>query len=317
MRYKVSKVPSVSVVIAAYRAGPTIEACLRSIEEQSYPPHEVIVVHSGGDDTPDLICRKFTGVRVFQYRERKYPGDARNIGVRQATGEIIAFIDADCVAHRDFVLEIVRAHQAPDPLIGGSIGNANPESHVGWAAYFCEISRWMPGGRSRRMSDVASACTAVKRWAFEKYGPFLEGTYCSDTAFSWRVAEDGFPPLFQPSIQVAHVNVTRVKRFMRKQVMHGRTFANVRIQERKLPCWRLGMLCFGAPALPLLLLARIVWRVMAVGRDLRRFFLVLPLVFAGLAAWSWGEWLGYWRGLWSVMGFAPAAASSVRSADAR
>ena len=300
---------NLSVVIASYRAERTIEACLSSVERQSNRPFEVIVVDSGRDSVAGLIARDFPHVRLFASAERKYPGDARNIGVRHSTGEVVAFLDADCVADINWAREILLAHQGPDPVVGGAIDNANPESYVGWAAYFCELSQWMPGGAPRRMTEVPTGCLSLKRWAFEKYGPFLEGTYCSDTAFNWRAGPDGISPLFCPSIRVSHVNFTKLGRFLPKQVMHGRAFATVRIREQRLPLWKTAVLGLGSPLLPFLLFARILARVLRNRTYLRRFVTASPAVLLGLAAWSWGECVGYWTGLRTFVRLAGAPQS--------
>lgn len=302
-----TSVSSLSVVIASYRAHRTIEACLHSLEKQSSPPLEVIVVDSGRDGTADLIVSKFPRVRIFVPAERTYPGDARNLGVRQAVGEIIAFLDADCIADEHWAREIRLAHHARDPVIGGAIDNANPESYAGWAMYFCEFSQWMPSGEPRHMNDIPTCCLSFKREAFERYGPFLEGTYCSDTAFNWRAAADGCPPLFRPSIRVSHVNLARLRMVLPKQMMHGRAFATVRMQERKLPMWKIGVLGLGSPALPFLLFARIFARAVRHPTYLYRFLKVSPLVMVYLAAWSWGEFTGYWTGCGRIGGPSPCA----------
>jgi glycosyltransferase involved in cell wall biosynthesis len=300
MRYKGAKVPKLSVVIACFRSRGTIESCLRSLERQTCSLHEVIVVDSGGDGTAHLIARQFPWVRLLAFDERKYPGDARNAGIRHATGEIIAFLDADCVADDNWAREIMLAHEESDAIIGGSVANANPESYVGWAAYFCEFSLWMPAGAPRRMTDVPTLSLSMKRWAFDKYGPFLEGTYCSDTAFNWRAGQDGIFPLFQPSIRVSHVNLTRPGRFLRKQVMHGRAFATVRIKEEKLNWVKTTVLTLGFPALPFVLFSRIVARVVRFRQFPWQLVTVWPFLLLGLTAWSWGECIGYWRGLASI-----------------
>jgi len=307
-------VSNLSVVIASYRAQGTIEACLGSLEKQSRRVFEIIVVDSGLDGTAEIVARNFPHVRLLASAERKYPGDARNIGVRHSSGEIIAFLDADCVADVNWAREILLAHQEPDPVVGGAIDNANPESYVGWAAYFCALSQWMPGGEPRHMTEVPTGCLSLKRWAFERFGPFLEGTYCSDTAFNWRAGPDGFPPLFCPSIRVFHMNFSKLSRFLPKQVMHGRAFATVRMREQRLPRWKTAVLGLGSPLLPFLLFARILERVLRNRRYLRRFVTASPMVLLGLAAWSWGECAGYWTGLMALIRLSATPQSAEPSA---
>ncbi len=297
MSYKWRNVNSISVVIASFRSKDTIERCLNSLTNQTEEPLEVIVVDSGDDGAASLIRQKFPQVRLLTSLNRKYPGDARNLGVPCTTGEIVAFLDADCVAPRDWVQQIRLAHQGPEHLIGGAFDNGNPINAVSWAAYFCELSQWMPAGEPRYMAEVPSGNLSFKRWVFDRFGPFLENTYCSDSVFNWRAQAAGFPPKFVPSIRVSHYNRTNWKSFLPKQVMHGQALATVRVKERKLKVWQTAGLMVGCPALPFLLFMRILVRIAPHRIWLLRLLAAAPAVFLGLVAWSCGECAGYWKSL--------------------
>jgi glycosyltransferase involved in cell wall biosynthesis len=284
----------ISAIVASYNARETIAACLDSLRKQtSAGILEIIVVDSSEDGTAGIVSREFPEVRLFTSAGRKYPGDARNIGVSHAKGEILAFIDADCVASPDWAREIVRAHGGSDAVIGGTIDNANPESAAGWAAYFCEFSQWMPGTPGGPVGEIPTCVLSVKRWVFDQYGPFLEGTYSGDTAFNWRLAEGGVRRLLVPSIRISHRNIDRLGDFLRKQIWHGRFFASVRTREKRFSRGKRLAHILGTPLLPFVLGGRVAGRVMASGTYVRPFLGAAPLVFLGLCFWSWGELLGY------------------------
>jgi GT2 family glycosyltransferase len=210
-----------------------------------------------------------------------------------AKAEIIAFIDADCIADKEWAGEILKAHQTSCPSIGGIIVNGNPESSVGWAAYFCEFSQWMPQSSSHYMVEIPTCCLSVKRWLFDKYGPFLEGTYCEDTAFHWKLGNAGYRPLFVPSIKVAHINVHHFGKLLKKEFVHGWFFAKVRTDERRLSILQRIIFITVSPLLPFVLFFRITMRVFKNGRYLNQFIVSSPMVFTGLFFWSCGELLGY------------------------
>ena len=285
----------VSVVIASYNSLGTIEKCLYSLEQQKTSGEfEVIVVDSSTDGTAEIVAHTFPWVMLLTFSDRKFPGDARNVGVSRATGDIIAFTDADCFVGEHWIQNIVEGHREnPQPVIGGAVDNGNPESYVGWAYYLSEFSQWIPQATSMSMVDIPTTCLTVKKWAFEKYGPFLEGTYCSDTAFNARVGRDGHIPLLIPSITVSHINVTDLRNFLRRRVFHGRCFGRVRQIEEKFS-WPKS-LTYGllSPLLPFLLFSRTSARVVWKQKYMKQLIVTAPLVFAGLVAWSWGEMLGY------------------------
>lgn len=89
--------PSVSVVIPAYNEEAYLPLCLESIRKQDYAgEYEVIVVDNAStDDTAKVALR--WGAKVV-YKDKRRPACARQRGAEAATGEIIAFIDADTQA---------------------------------------------------------------------------------------------------------------------------------------------------------------------------------------------------------------------------
>jgi glycosyltransferase involved in cell wall biosynthesis len=287
-----SEKPHLSVIIPSFNSGRTIEACLESLRNQATDKiFEIIVVDSSVDAHIERVAERFPGVRLYRFPERQFPGDALNFGIAKANGEILAFIGADCIADSNWVSETLQAHQSGHAVIGDAVDNGNPESYVGWGHYFCEFNQWMPRSSKRQMEDAC--CLSLKRWAFNRFGPFLEGTYCSDTAFNWRLAKEGHKPFFIPSIKVSHINIDSMKAYLKHEIIHGRSFARVRTLEQHFSVGRRTVFVLLSPLLPLLLFCRTTRRVFKNRIYLKQFLFSLPLVLLGLSFWSWGEFLGY------------------------
>lgn len=285
--------PRISVVVVAYNAARTIRTCLAALAAQTDRDFDLVVVDSSTDETPAIVRREFPDACLLRSDTRLFPGAARNRGIAATTGEIIAFIDSDCVADPGWIALLREAHASSGAAaVGGSILPANPHSVVGWGAYFCEFSAWLPAGQVRRMMDIPTCNISYKRQALERYGPFRESGYCSDTALNWKLSAAGDPPLFVPGIRVAHFNLSRLRPFLSKQVMHGQAFARMRSQERGLDRTRRAALAAGCGLLPALLLTRIVRRAVPAGLT-ARWLQSLPVIALGLAAWSCGEAKGY------------------------
>lgn len=91
--------PSVSVVVPAWNAASHIGEALNSAFCQTYGPAEVIVVNDGSPDTPALVeaLQQFHDRPGFRYivQDNGGPSAARNAGIRAASGEFVAFLDAD------------------------------------------------------------------------------------------------------------------------------------------------------------------------------------------------------------------------------
>ncbi len=90
--------PLISVVIPAYNAEQFLDETLESVLSQTYENWECIIVNDGSTDNTEEIakkwCEKDTRFRYF-YKENSGTSDTRNLGIKKARGEYIAFLDAD------------------------------------------------------------------------------------------------------------------------------------------------------------------------------------------------------------------------------
>lgn len=287
-------IPELSVIIAAYRAEDQIGDCLRSLAAQrSARTFEVIVVNSSADGTPAMIQRDFPGFRCLTFDARKYCGDARNAGIAAARAPVVAFIDADCVAAPDWVDAVLSAHRAPHLAVGGSIANAHPGPPVGWAAHILEFHDWMPHRPARWIDDMAAANLSFKREALQRFGPFIEGTYCSDSEFNWRLADAGHRIWFDPAIRVAHRGITDWRQFLSHEFMHGRSFGRVRARYR---CFHLLQRLAYAVLWPLIAIKLFTGAARSAASDpstRQAFVRSAGWLAVGFAAWALGEAAGY------------------------
>ncbi len=106
-----ARAPKASVIVAAYNAAATIGACIESLKTLHYPNFETIVVDDGSTDATAQIVEA-SQTRLIR-RDHRGLGAARNAGVEAATGDIIAFIDADALADCGLALSPRRGHHAP------------------------------------------------------------------------------------------------------------------------------------------------------------------------------------------------------------
>jgi glycosyltransferase involved in cell wall biosynthesis len=97
----------VSVIVPSYNTAKYIGETLDSILAQTVRDYEVIVVNDGSPDTPDLerVLQNYQDQIRHIKQENRGPGGARNTGMRNARGEILAFVDSDDVWLPDFLAE--------------------------------------------------------------------------------------------------------------------------------------------------------------------------------------------------------------------
>jgi mycofactocin system glycosyltransferase len=134
--------PMVSVVIPVYNRPQEIQECLASLENLDYPADkvEVIVVDDASRDHTLAVVRQFD-VRLIVQSYNQGQSAARNTGAAAARGEIVAFMDSDCIAHPGWLSDLVPYFQDPRvALVGGFVD-----------AYFNE----------KRMDRYEQACSAL------------------------------------------------------------------------------------------------------------------------------------------------------------
>jgi glycosyltransferase involved in cell wall biosynthesis len=279
-----------SVIVPSYNSQSTIVQCLLALQNQETRFHyEIVVVDSSNDGTADLIASRFPSIRLYHLSQRTLPGTARNIGLREARGDVLAFTDADCVPESLWLEKMIREQVDGEyAAVGGSVLNALPFNPVAWGGYLLEFSERLPSF-PKRFVDILPTCNvSFKRRIFERHGLFSDDLWPSeDHLFSWRLVEAGEPLLFNPVIQVRHIFRPQLRSFLQHQIRLGKASALAR-KRFKLPhAW--------LAEHPVRLLVPLIRLAIIEGRLARwdvknflRFNCLLPLCFGGLIAWGMG-----------------------------
>ncbi len=91
--------PSISVIVPVYQAEKFLHRCLDSVARQTFSDWELILVDDGSTDGSAALCDHFAAkdnrVRVFHRKKNQGVSEARNLGINEAKGDYIAFLDAD------------------------------------------------------------------------------------------------------------------------------------------------------------------------------------------------------------------------------
>jgi len=106
----------VSLIIPAYNEEKYIEDCLLSIERYGNEFFEVIIINNNSNDKTSEIVKKFPKFKLINEPKQGLPF-ARNRGLREASGDIIAFIDADTRIKKDWVKKIIKEFKKDKDLV--------------------------------------------------------------------------------------------------------------------------------------------------------------------------------------------------------
>ncbi len=216
--------PKVSVVVCAYNACDTLEDCLSSLETLNYPSYEVIVVNDGSKDATPEIARAHRRVHSIDVYPNAGLSNARNVGARAATGEIVAYCDADVRVDPEWLTYLVQPF-LNDDVVGSGGPNVVPSDDP-WIAQ-C-VAR-APGGPTHVLVNDSSAehvpgCNmAFRRDALLSIGGFNPVFLRAgdDVDVCWRLQARGWRLGFAPAALVWHHHRASVGAYWRQQVGYG------------------------------------------------------------------------------------------------
>jgi O-antigen biosynthesis protein len=222
--FPLPKTRKISVVVASYNGERTLEACLESLEKLNYPDYEIILVDDGSNDATPQIASKHPRIRYFRHEQNLGLSTARNTGIAAATGEIVAFTDADCRADEDWLYYIAVT------LMRGSyvgIGGPNllpPEDSPVAAAVMVS-----PGGPAHvmltdRYAEHIPGCNmAFYKSALLECGGFdpLFRRAGDDVDVCWRLQQAGHQLGFSPAAFVWHYRRSTIREYLKQQYGYG------------------------------------------------------------------------------------------------
>jgi GT2 family glycosyltransferase len=285
--------PFLSVIIPAYGGAATILACLASLQRalQGWPPdrRELIVVESSGDGAAEKIRAEYGWVRLIESEQRLSAGQARNVGIGQARGEWLFFVDQDCVVPGDWISALlVHLGQPGVGGAGGSLAVANGGNLSGWCTYFLEFLYHFPRlGKAVSSQGFLLGSNSAWRAEILKSLAFPDQTLAEDVLLSHAVRRHGWTLIYDPSITVWHQNREGWPAFFAYCRAMGRASARAHQLMRPwwLPCLALcPLLLYGVP---FGVLAMITWRLWRAPRGyLLRFLLLLPMCLLGQWLWA-------------------------------
>ena len=200
------------------------------MQNQTYKkPFEIIFVDSSIDRTVEIVREQFPKVELIHLPQKTDPGTARNLGIKRAHGELLLFIDSDCIASPNWIQRMVDGHiQNPDlSALGGAVIPAEINI-VSFAGYMAEFREFIPEQKKKYTWHIPTLNISYKKSVFDRYGYFDPNYYPQeDLIFNYRLVEQGAKILFDPEIEVTHQFRERLADFTKHQQKIGAITARV------------------------------------------------------------------------------------------
>lgn len=221
----------VSVVIPVFNEERNIRDTLRSICKNTSRPYEIIVVDGGSTDaTIEIIQNEFKDVIILNNAKRTAAA-GRNLGIKNAKGNIIAFTDGDCIVDENWIENINFFFKKYDiDGMRGKVCNAPPRNKIdrywgelAWEKLMCfgdevfDISV-----KDIRTVLVTANCAYTKKFLYKIKG-FNNwfGNNAEDVDLCWRAIESGAKLKYNPEACIFSHNVTSVSGVIKKSFRNG------------------------------------------------------------------------------------------------
>ncbi len=223
-----SNYPHVSIIIPVRNRPEEIATCLQSIDRLDYPAEkkEVIVVDDGSDDHTPRVIAAFP-VQLISLKERKQVSYCRNLAAQKAKGEILAFLDSDCVADPLWLKEIIPAFgNQSNGAVGGMVaGYADGKGLDRYESVMSSshMGSWPKTSRSDDRFFYLPTCNLlVRRMVFLALGGFKEDMVVGeDVDFCWRLQDQGHHIEYRPIGKVYHAYRNTIRPFFIRRFEYG------------------------------------------------------------------------------------------------
>lgn len=192
----------ISIIIPSLNS-PIIDQVVRAVLQQR-GQHAVEVLVIGRDDAQ--LMPQLPAVQFIDTSRPISPAAARNLGIAQARGELICFLDADCLPQPGWLDRLVAAYEEGHPIVGGGVALVRSGY---WSlcddllSFGAVLSSTQPGPRN----ELPSLNLCVERRLLEHYGGFDEGfprPAGEDTDLCLRLRAAGYTLHCEPQASVIH-----------------------------------------------------------------------------------------------------------------
>lgn len=208
--------PFISIIIASLNGMHYLNDCLSSISNLDYPKEklEVILIDDGSQDkTYEFIKENFSNIKIIRNRRNRGVAASRNIGIKNAKGKLIAFLDNDVRVEKNWLFELVKAIEEDreigicaskllfkdKPEILNSTGGVMNIYADAWDRGVFEKDRGQYD-IERRVFFGCSAAMLVRREVLERIGYFDSRLYIyEDVDLGWRVNLLGYKVIYVPT----------------------------------------------------------------------------------------------------------------------
>ena len=230
---------SISVIVPVYNGGANFILCLTSLAEAVSPPHEIIVVGDGDTDGSSELAEEFGASVIRLPTTSGGPALPRNLGARQAHGDILLFIDADVTVPHNAMSQVVETFRS-EPNLAALFGSYDDEPAApNFLSQYKNLHHhYIHQTSCEEASTFWGACGAIRREIFLASGGFDERyrrPSIEDVELGYRLRRAGYRLRLCKGLQVKHLKRWNIGSLLRADVLYrALPWADLILRHRRL-----------------------------------------------------------------------------------
>ena len=197
----------ISVIIPFYNSDKTLKECLDSVFNNKLNDFEVIAVSDKSIDNSISIAKNYN-CKIIELEENKGPAFARNTGANSASGDILFFLDADCVVKNDALINIDKIFKNKEINVIQGVYSHKPNYKSIPTQYQQSFYCYFAWHEYLNYTDnLISMCFAIKKKTFiecEGFNTKIKNATAEDDEFGYTLTENGHKILILRELTVEH-----------------------------------------------------------------------------------------------------------------
>ena len=210
----------VSILILTKNREKLLTKNLDSLVKQTFKPYEVVIVNNSSIDNTEIVLstyKKRLPIKSFKTDISGFP-QLYNFGIEKCGGDLICFLDDDCIAKKDWLEQCILAYQKyPDSIIQGNTLSI-PLENIYAQIMGDHYKNWIKSNtlKSIQLKVCDNKNLAVSKNIFKRFGTFstLQKIGSEDLEFGARLRKKGIAIIYEPKIVAWHQERTTFKDFI-------------------------------------------------------------------------------------------------------
>lgn len=283
--------PKISVIVVAICSIPQLRRALAALEsERDGTSFEVIVAADPRLEGLAQFGSEFPSVVFLSKDNCNTPNELTTLALGRARGERIVLTEDSCVASSGWLADLTGTSWEGRAAVGGAVEATPGISGAMWAFCYVDFFRYMRPLREGAAPTLSVCNVAYHRSHLDAVSDLWRDGF-NETEVNGALQERFGPLWLRPQSEVRVRRDVTFRDAVYERYAFGRMFGVTRIAHSGIG--RRLYYAATAPALPVLLMGRMTAKARQDSALLRQFVRAIPAILVMVAAWSWGEWLGY------------------------